>query len=985
MERVNYLPGTDSLYHGIVDSSGLNGRDGSNGQNGMPGGGGAPGSPGTNATPATHGENAQQMRVQLVRKYYHGGTRIQAHTLTPTHTPPVQEWLLQAQDMILLKAKGGDGGRGGRGGNGGSGGRGMDGVSRNDYQSGTRGGGGGAGGNGGNGTSGGSGGSGAYIEIEVEEDDMDLLVPIHWDVRGGKGGVAGANGSGGKGGAGGYGGKGYGPRGISGAPGNAIIQPGQHGLPGSARIQVRMKPTRELGAEHKFYLRRYFFTLVDFDVVDENEDGIFEPGEHIYVKNIRIQNTGGMPTPTQTSIPIQLVGTDWLGIYEGEAVFIPPGIPAGETVTINGRLRARIKYPPEPWSREFKEKTQVEFHAVLPSLNGRIIRDFAGIRDITLSYPISITSIRWANSVLPGTKMTMLWVITNKSTRPLGQSSDQARSVELFFRGHRDPTGEEDFSVTDAIDLQKMVEIDYLAPGDSKTYTQDVVFHDNAKAYKHHDFDLTLYLGRPRNPQKDTVQFSPILVQIGHPYLYQPTASFLVIANCNTTENQIVIQHQMLTSLHTDACYDVWNVSLYGGYLLPTDGSNVLNRYFGKGVIILGEDFDYFQQGGVRNAADLMPPEMGFALATHGTNIVFLGERNASIDAWIKSVVYPQFGSDPLLYQNKKQMVLGLRSGGLHNHSAIVPISASTQSKTKGTFQKRAKKTAKLMKTKFPLERFQIYPAPQDKNTVIVRQSLPVRCRLMVCRGPAHSRSSIDTLHLLAVISSLPITARVQLFLKMLGPDVSFEGASTGAVANHLIPVVVKLSIIHELELEISRYLKDAPWPHRISTATTCNVHLKSFHEFIGAWPLGPVAEGSMNFISDIFCHVLHATQLSSFGEKVIRFGFRRTNLRKYILAKAHGFLTTRMSNGPEVMKSLHIKNFTDTTTKLCNHLQVPLNDISPRWIDSFHEENKVLDVGEAAAERAHHAQRITRLHTDNAASQYVLRELVAPAPRIAS
>lgn len=41
MERVNYYPGTDALYLGVVDSGGADGRNGSNGADGMPGGSGS--------------------------------------------------------------------------------------------------------------------------------------------------------------------------------------------------------------------------------------------------------------------------------------------------------------------------------------------------------------------------------------------------------------------------------------------------------------------------------------------------------------------------------------------------------------------------------------------------------------------------------------------------------------------------------------------------------------------------------------------------------------------------------------------------------------------------------------------------------------------------------------------------------------------------------------------------------------------------------
>lgn len=40
------------------------------------------------------------------------------------------------------------------------------------------------------------------------------------------------------------------------------------------------------------YDSKFEFPLLDFDVVDENDDGVFEPGECVIIKNIGIKNIG---------------------------------------------------------------------------------------------------------------------------------------------------------------------------------------------------------------------------------------------------------------------------------------------------------------------------------------------------------------------------------------------------------------------------------------------------------------------------------------------------------------------------------------------------------------------------------------------------------------------------------------------------------------------------------------------------------------------
>jgi hypothetical protein len=64
------------------------------------------------------------------------------------------------------------------------------------------------------------------------------------------------------------------------------LYPGRNGAPGSAVITVKH------GDAHVTYPSRYWLLVTGFDIKDENDDGIFEPGEHILVSNIKIQNTG---------------------------------------------------------------------------------------------------------------------------------------------------------------------------------------------------------------------------------------------------------------------------------------------------------------------------------------------------------------------------------------------------------------------------------------------------------------------------------------------------------------------------------------------------------------------------------------------------------------------------------------------------------------------------------------------------------------------
>jgi hypothetical protein len=73
----------------------------------------------------------------------------------------------------------------------------------------------------------------------------------------------------------------------------APLLPGSRGMDGSVTIAVR----RNNGA-YEEYRSCYRIELVHFDVEDENGDGIFEPGEHLFIRRMRIRNSGMSPSIT---------------------------------------------------------------------------------------------------------------------------------------------------------------------------------------------------------------------------------------------------------------------------------------------------------------------------------------------------------------------------------------------------------------------------------------------------------------------------------------------------------------------------------------------------------------------------------------------------------------------------------------------------------------------------------------------------------------
>lgn len=81
--------------------------------------------------------------------------------------------------------------------------------------------------------------------------------------------------------------------GSDGLQGASVMTPLLAGAPGNngtATIHVQ----RADGSIQE-YTSCYRLELVDFDIEDENQDGIFEPGEHLFIRRIRVRNTGLWP------------------------------------------------------------------------------------------------------------------------------------------------------------------------------------------------------------------------------------------------------------------------------------------------------------------------------------------------------------------------------------------------------------------------------------------------------------------------------------------------------------------------------------------------------------------------------------------------------------------------------------------------------------------------------------------------------------------
>lgn len=75
---------------------------------------------------------------------------------------------------------------------------------------------------------------------------------------------------------------------MAGRLSTAVLQPGKNGDNASVRISVR----KENGKVDGPFSTSYKLEILDFDIVDGNDDEIYEFGDEITLTNIRVINNG---------------------------------------------------------------------------------------------------------------------------------------------------------------------------------------------------------------------------------------------------------------------------------------------------------------------------------------------------------------------------------------------------------------------------------------------------------------------------------------------------------------------------------------------------------------------------------------------------------------------------------------------------------------------------------------------------------------------
>jgi hypothetical protein len=138
-----------------------------------------------------------------------------------------------------------------------------------------------------------------------------------------------------------------------------------------------------------------------------------------------------MPSPTRP-IPLTVIGSEWIEPLEGEEgrLYLSRSIPIGESTTLDGSVKAKIRYLDRPIrdNNAIREKHAISLRATMPWLD-RELPLFSFTRTIDIQYPLELTGPSILSTLAPGSR--------NKLTVKVGQYLFENPRCSLRMAGHK--------------------------------------------------------------------------------------------------------------------------------------------------------------------------------------------------------------------------------------------------------------------------------------------------------------------------------------------------------------------------------------------------------------------------------------------------------------------------------------------------------------------------------------------------------------------
>ncbi|RDW66553.1 hypothetical protein BP6252_10188 [Coleophoma cylindrospora] len=707
--------------------------------------------------------------------------------------------------------------------------------------------------------------------------------------------------------------------GLPGIPSVSRLLPGTDGRPGTGVIEVRLKS----GKEHTYH-SRYQLELVGFDIEDENEDGIFEPGEHLFIRRIRVRNSGGMPSPTRQT-QLEVAPSEYLiQLTNNQGRTLIPQVPANSTITLPGSIKVMIREPDAPVKpgQPYMKEIAISLQAVMPGLNRRL-EHFDFQVPVKIQYPLTLLEIDSLDTMAQGSENKILIKVHNNGVKSFGgelispRSAEKRMSIPPQVGSLRSPSNSWANDIVQTIGQVK--------PSETFRLSQSSSIALNAPDHYQAVIQVELYISAPgavtASRKQRFVQSSNISFQVSASYQFDDRAEILVVTNSETQQGQFnairtFIQDDLGLKMNT------WNVSLYGGMSIvnrnnekPEDEENILKRYRGKTVILLGNTFTHFGSD-KKVTLDLCHSSVVAEECCAGSSYVVLGATQGSCSEWLQDSVFPvshivsnlnKLHGESVAFDNKAELAESVGQQRDFGSPALQAYKVNSKSRwflgsRKLTAKWQAKKIWSYLNTHFPQERFWICPIwsqngrGEGPGYVAIWHGLPLNTRLFATEPKRMQNVPGGTFQLhpmdsYSIVRSLPFARRLDLLCssKSEGQSASSVDSKGSDMLSHKILNLLQFSLEEDLVREVEDFVgRRSPLNLVDLTRTT------PYNEFHVQFPYLELVlqqvEDDPSQPTDRMLDLLRCAKAASFSQtkreiarSITPFTQRRAQLRRYL------------------------------------------------------------------------------------------------------
>ena len=442
-----------------------------------------------------------------------------------------------------------------------------------------------------------------------------------------------------------------------------------------------------------------------------------------------------------------------------------------------------------------------------------------------------------------------------------------------------------------------------------------------ATPYEKTDVRVSLLLTPPDKSAPCPIQVYDFPIQVSNTFRHNPEANVLLVTNFETTSEEMDMWNHLVRT-RFGLKLDVWNVSV-NGHLELLAGSRTGERqslfqlYKGKTIIMLGNQFPYFDRG-QRTAVNLIDP-MDFSPATlNGTSIFVSGIDQKNPLQLSRLLCTPSY-SLSVEFNTIKQLVEAVRverhEKNFYN-TQFVCLPAKKGANT-GRCSSKANRAASELLRQLPNSRFLISwtIAEECENPVVGAGRIEVR----PCTPYANSKfiltkpvppSRAEEMNEFAILLALPFGNK----LDMLWSEFAQPGRKKAPVN---VLEVVKAEMITELARLVHA---QPPWPDTIERPAILS-HIPRVYEFFQHEPSRAFAEGSLSQVMEVLGDIrLLADCCPGSAPRKVTVATRRKNLWAELLQQIDLFIDLHFSHtGTKAAKAQYLKYVTDEHTKTMN------------------------------------------------------------------